>query len=223
MIIDEIVNELSAPDEEGFKSSIYDDSTGKIVEAGTPINEEGKLPSGGNPTIGTGHLVTPKEYENTYKTGKIYKKSELDKLLKKDVEEKLNIVNNTIAKKYDNKPVTNDVKKILVKTTFWLDAPNKFPKFFESMVKGDFKNAIDNLKYTNPEESKEKYTKIFKPKKGMAGLKQRTLKYIEAINQIMKNDLGENAQAQRPLNSIPGINEDLKPLPMPIIDIDFSN
>jgi GH24 family phage-related lysozyme (muramidase) len=188
-MIEEIVKELSSPDEEGFKNSIYDDSSGKIVPKGTPIDQEGKLPSGGNPTIGTGHLVTPEEYDTIYKTGEMYSKSELDKLLYEDVQEKMNIVNETIEKKYDNKPVADDVKKILVKTTFWLDAPNKFPKFFEGMVTGDYQKAIDNLIYTNPEVSKEQYTKIYEPEKGMSGLKERTLKYIEAINKLKNNNL----------------------------------
>jgi GH24 family phage-related lysozyme (muramidase) len=40
---------------------------------------------------------------------------------------------------------------------------------------------------------------------------------------LLEQSAYETTQAQRPLNSIPGINEDLKPLPMPIIDIEFSN
>jgi GH24 family phage-related lysozyme (muramidase) len=188
-MIEEIVKELSSTDEEGFKNSIYDDSTGKIVTKGTPIDQEGKLPSGGSPTIGTGHLVTPEEYDTIYKTGEIYSKSDLDKLLYKDVQEKIDIVNRTVEERYDNKPITDDVKKILVKTTFWLDAPNKFPKFFEGMVTGDYEKAIDNLIYTDPEVSKEQYTKIYDPEKGMSGLKERTLKYIEAINKLKNNNL----------------------------------
>ena len=106
-MIEEIVKELSSTDEEGFKNSIYDDSTGKIVTKGTPIDQEGKLPSGGSPTIGTGHLVTPEEYDTIYKTGEIYSKSDLDKLLYKDVQEKIDIVNRTVEERYDNKPITD--------------------------------------------------------------------------------------------------------------------
>lgn len=188
-MIEDIVKELSSPDEEGFKNSIYDDSTGRVVPKGTPIDQQGKLPSGGNPTIGTGHLVTPEEYDTMYKTGEVYSKSSLDKLLYKDVQEKIDIVDRNIKEKYDNRPISDDVKKILVKTTFWLDAPNKFPKFFEGMVTGDYEKAINNLIYTDPELSRENYTKIYEPEKGMAGLKERTLKYIQAINNLKTNNL----------------------------------
>jgi len=211
-MIEEIVKELSSPDEEGFKNSIYDDSSGKIVPKGTPIDQEGKLPSGGSPTIGTGHLVTPEEYDTIYKTGEMYSKSELDKLLYKDVQEKMDIVNQTIEKKYDNKPVADDVKKILVKTTFWLDAPNKFPKFFEGMVTGDYQKAIDNLIYTNPEVSKEQYTKIYEPEKGMSGLKERTLKYIEAINKLKKNNIEVMYLCKNKPNSIKKIKSKIEQL-----------
>jgi GH24 family phage-related lysozyme (muramidase) len=40
---------------------------------------------------------------------------------------------------------------------------------------------------------------------------------------LLEQSTYETNQAQRPLTSIPGINEDLKPLPMPIIDIEFAN
>ena len=183
-MLEEIVKELSSDSEEGYRGSIYDDSTGEIVAKGTPIDQEGKLPSGGNPTIGTGHLVTKDEYESVYKTGKLYPKSQLKKVLYNDVLEKEKIVDNTIKNNYDNKDISDDVKKVLIKTTFWLDAPNKFPMFFDAMVKSEYDRAIDNLIYTDPSAPEMGKTKIYEPEEGMSGLKERTLKYIEAINKL---------------------------------------
>jgi hypothetical protein len=186
-MIEEIVKELSSDSEEGYVGSIYDDTTGKIVAKNTPIDEEGKLPSGGNPTIGTGHLVTKDEYESTYKTGKIYSKTKLDEVLYNDVLKKQKIVEDKIKKDYADREVSDDVKKLLIKTTFWLDAPNKFPMFFDGMVTGDYEKAKNNLIYTDPSAPEMGNTKIYDPPEGMSGLKERTLKYIEAINQLKIN------------------------------------
>ena len=183
-MIEEIVKELSSPSEEGYRSSIYDDKTGRIVDKGTPIDEDGQLPSGGYPTIGTGHLVTKDEYESKYKTGRIYPKKQLDKVLYDDVLEKQRIVEDKIKNDYENREITDDVKKILIKTTFWLDAPNKFPMFFDAMIKSEYDRAIDNLIYTDPSAPEMGNTQIYAPEEGMAGLKERTLKYIEAINKL---------------------------------------
>jgi hypothetical protein len=188
-MLEEIVKELSSDSEEGYRGSIYDDKTGKIVNKGTPIDENGQLPSGGYPTIGTGHLVTKDEYESKYQTGKIYPKKQLDKVLYNDVLEKQKIVEDKIKNDYDNKDISDDVKKILIKTTFWLDAPNKFPMFFDAMVNSDYDRAINNLIYTDPSAPEMGKTKIYEPEEGMAGLKERTLKYIESINKLKSNTI----------------------------------
>ena len=183
-MLEEIVKELSSNSEEGYRGSIYDDKTGKIVDKGTPIDEEGKLPSGGYPTIGTGHLVTKDEYESKYETGKVYPKKQLDKVLYDDVLKKEKIVDDEIKNNYGDKKISDDVKKILIKTTFWLDAPNKFPMFFNAMVNSKYDEAINNLIYTDPSAPEKGMTQIYDPPEGMAGLKERTLKYIEAIKKL---------------------------------------
>jgi len=168
---------------EGFRTSIYDDSTKKIVTKGTPIDENGKLPSGGNPTIGIGHLVTPEQYDTIYKTGKTYTKSDLEDELIRDYFTKKQEVNNQIKNSGKNPDdIPEKVKSILVRNSFWGVSKSSFPKYFDSMINGLYKDAADNLKFTDPAKGEQGgYTKIFKPEKDMSGLKKRTEEVMKEI------------------------------------------
>ena len=60
--------------------------------------------------------------------------------------------------------------------------------YFESMINKKYKNASDNLKFTDPAKGEEGgYTKIFEPEEGMSGLKKRTEEVMEEIENLYNN------------------------------------
>lgn len=168
---------------EDFKDSVYDDSTGNIVPKGTPLDKNGKLPSGGNPTIGVGHLVTPTEYDTIYQPGIQHSKSDLEDVLIRDYFTKKQEVNNQIKNSGKNPDdIPEKVKSILVRNSFWGVSKSSFPKYFDSMINGLYKSAADNLKFTDPDKGEQGgYTKIYSPEKGMSGLKKRTEEVMKEI------------------------------------------
>jgi len=81
------------------------------------------------------------------------------------------------------------------------DLESATPNFWNSVTNNQWGDAISELR-----NFKDAYP---------------TRRNLEA--DLLEQSTYETNQAQRPLTSIPGINEDLKPLPMPIIDIEFAD
>lgn len=172
---------------EGFKDKIYDDSKSKnkYLKKGDTIENDGRIvyadgTQGGYATIGHGHKVTAND---KYEIGKVYSQSDLDDELIRDYFAKKRQVINSI-KQSDKNPddIPEEVMSILIRNSFWGVSKSSFPMYFDSMINGLYKNAADNLKFTDPEKGESGgYTKIFEPEEGMSGLKKRTEEVMQEI------------------------------------------
>jgi len=172
---------------EGFENKIYDDSKSenKYLKKGDTIENDGRIvyadgTLGGYATIGHGHKVTAND---KYQIGKVYSQSELDDELIRDYFKKKKQVINSIKESNKNPDdIPEEVMSILIRNSFWGVSKSSFPMYFDSMINGLYKDAADNLKFTDPAKGEEGgYTKIFEPEEGMSGLKKRTEEVMQEI------------------------------------------
>ena len=178
---------------EGFENKIYDDSKSenKYLKKNDTIEDNGRITyadgtQGGYATIGHGHKITSND---KYEIDKVYSKSELDDELIRDYFKKKRQVINSIQE-YNKNPddVPEEVMSILIRNSFWGVSNTSFPMYFESMINKEYKNASDNLKFTDPAKGEEGgYTKIFEPEEGMSGLKKRTEEVMKEIKNLYNN------------------------------------
>jgi GH24 family phage-related lysozyme (muramidase) len=167
--------------EEGFKQSVYDDTTGEYIPKGSKIKEDstivypnGKI--GGKATIGYGHKVLPVEFDSIYKPGDVVEKTKLEEQLEKDYDDKKNTIEKIIkSKKININDVPQNALSILIRNAFWGVSSSNFPTYFNSMLEGRYKTAADNLKFYDPSNPNKGYTNIYKK------LKARTERVMDEI------------------------------------------
>jgi hypothetical protein len=137
---------------------------------------------GGFATIGYGHKITP---DDNYKIGTMYSESDLENQLIKDYISKRNIIRNSIINSGKNPDdIPENVKSILIRNSFWGVSKSSFPMYFDSMLNQEYKNAADNLKFTDPNKGDSGgYTNIYSNK----DLRPRTEKVMEEIVNLFNN------------------------------------
>ena len=113
----------------------------------------------------------------------MYSQSDLDDELIRDYFAKKKQVINSIRQSDKNPDdIPEEVMSILIRNSFWGVSKSSFPMYFDSMINGLYKDAADNLKFTDPAKGeKGGYTKIFEPEEGMSGLKKRTEEVMQEI------------------------------------------
>ena len=187
--IPQIKNDLKTlKEDEGFKNSIYDDSTGIVIkDKKAVIEDDGRIvysdgTRGGFATIGYGHKITPND---NYKIGTIYSESDLENQLIKDYISKRNIIRNSIINSGKNPDdIPENVKSILIRNSFWGVSKSSFPMYFDSMLNQEYKNAADNLKFTDPNKGDSGgYTNIYSNK----DLRPRTERVMQEIVNLFNN------------------------------------
>ena len=187
--IPQIKNDLKTlKEDEGFKNSIYDDSTGTVIkDKKAVIEDDGRIvysdgTRGGFATIGYGHKITP---DDNYKIGTIYSESDLENQLIKDYISKRNIIRNSIINSGKNPDdIPENVKSILIRNSFWGVSKSSFPMYFDSMLNQEYKNAADNLKFTDPNKGDSGgYTNIYSNEY----LRPRTERVMEEIVNLFNN------------------------------------
>jgi GH24 family phage-related lysozyme (muramidase) len=192
--------------QEGKTTYIPNEKTGEIGLLDSYIDESG------NETYGYG-------IETKYINKKAKTIPEMEVQFKQRLSQDINFVNS--LKDSTGKVLNlNDNQKTALTSLIYNVGQEEFKK----------SKAYDNLISGNMEGFKKE---AFDSKEGFVyskgdlskGLINRRQEELNLFNKPIeeKQSIYETTQAQRPLNSIPGINEDLKPLPMPIIDIDFIN
>ena len=187
--IPQIKNDLKTlKEDEGFKNSIYDDSTGTVIkDKKAVIEDDGRIvysdgTRGGFATIGYGHKITS---DDNYKIGTIYSESDLENQLIKDYISKRNIIRNSIINSGKNPDdIPENVKSILIRNSFWGVSKSSFPMYFDSMLNQEYKNAADNLKFTDPNKGDSGgYTNIYSNK----DLRPRTERVMQEIVNLFNN------------------------------------
>ena len=187
--IPQIKNDLKTlKEDEGFKNSIYDDSTGTVIkDKKAVIEDDGRIvysdgTRGGFATIGYGHKITP---DDNYKIGTIYSESDLENQLIKDYISKRSIIRNSIINSGKNPDdIPESVKSILIRNSFWGVSKSSFPMYFDSMLNQEYKNAADNLKFTDPNKGDSGgYTNIYSNEY----LRPRTERVMEEIVNLFNN------------------------------------
>lgn len=186
--IPQIKNDLKTlKKDEGFKNSIYDDSNSKVIPKDAVIEDNGRIiysdgTKGGFATIGYGHKITP---DDNYKIGTIYSESELENQLIKDYIQKRNVIKNAIIDSGKNpEDIPENVKSILTRNAFWGVSNTSFPMYFNSMINEEYKNAADNLKFTDPNQGDNGgYTNIYSNK----NLRPRTERVMQEIVNLFNN------------------------------------
>tara|TARA_R100000388_G_C7181188_1_gene128718 strand:+ start:76 stop:720 length:645 start_codon:yes stop_codon:yes gene_type:complete len=174
--------------DEGFEHSIYDDSTGEIIkDKKAVIENDGRIvysngTRGGFATIGYGHKITP---DDDYEIGVMYKEPDLENQLIKDYISKRSIIRNSIINSGKNPDdIPESVKSILIRNSFWGVSKSSFPMYFDSMLNQEYKNAADNLKFTDPNKGDSGgYTNIYSNEY----LRPRTERVMEEIANLFNN------------------------------------